>query len=316
MFRSVFVAATLLAACHAFTHHAMPRHHSKRVDLMPRTHSSLNMFFADDVTPDVPPAAEVTPAVSSVGVTISPVEGDDASIDAATTFMVDSFWLNSPQQLIQSSDAETLVGDAARNTLCAAQGEDLMEKYGERLGKRLMNACLLTAINSDQDIVGMVGIEVCLLDKNTETIINADKAGAIVKNAVGSLGPKQRREFKDSSVEKIVSELFPPEVQAVCVLSNLAVSPNARRQGIAKKLCDEAERVASGEWSFNDMFLKVESENTAAKYLYEQKLGYTQLYTDKAATALRVDPQAGGFVEISADTLVLTKKLGERKFAI
>ena len=166
-------------------------------------------------------------------------------------------------------------------------------------------------LSDGNELVGAVGMEVCLLDKQNEEIIGAQKSELMLKNAVASLGPKQRRQYKDASVQEIATELLPPEISAICCLSNLCVSPNARRRGIAKKLCNAVEETAS-EWGFTEMYLKVESDNTAAKELYETKMGYSVECTLANQVALRVDPDSG-FVETTADTLILKKSLQSSK---
>ena len=229
--------------------------------------------------------------------------GEEADIRSVASFMVDAFWLHSPQQLLEGDGA---VSDSTRAALLADQIRDLMDKYGERLGKRLLDTCLLTAMDGDE-LLGSVGVDVCLFDKANNEIIGADIAETMLKNAVTSLGPKQRRQYKDRSVQELTTELLPPEIQGICCLSNLAVSLNARRKGIAKKLCFGAEEIASS-WGYGDIFLKVESENTAARYLYESKLGYTTVCTLSGEVALRVDADSG-FVETNADTLIMKKPL-------
>jgi ribosomal protein S18 acetylase RimI-like enzyme len=107
----------------------------------------------------------------------------------------------------------------------------------------------------------------------------------------------------------IARELLPPEITAVCSLSNLCTSPKARRRGIAAKLCSEAERLAKEELCFEEIFLRVESENEAARKLYEDKLGYQRKFEAGKAVALRVDAERGGFVEIESDIVVMSKKL-------
>jgi len=233
--------------------------------------------------------------------------GEEADIKPVASFMVDAFWLQSPQQLVEGGGEVT---ESTRTALMEDQTRDLMDKYGERLGKRLLDSCLLTAMDGDE-LLGAVGIEVCLFNKANEEIIGAEKSEAMIKNAVASLGPKQRRQYKDSTVQEIATELLPPEIQGICCLSNLCVSPNARRKGIAKKLCDAVEATAT-EWGYTDMFLKVETENTAAQKLYENKLGYATECTLNGEVALRVDPNSG-FVEKNADTLILKKSLQSSK---
>ena len=100
-------------------------------------------------------------------------------------------------------------------------------------------------------------------------------------------------------------------MKAVCFLSYLTVLPSERRKGIAAKLCDETERLAK-EWQYDSIFLKVEDDNIAARELYEQKIGYELEYTIESATALRLDLEAGSFVEIEKDTLVFVKDLSKK----
>jgi GNAT superfamily N-acetyltransferase len=261
------------------------------------------MFFAAD--------DDASTFDGKTDVKLAPCLGDNESIQSVAKFMIDAFWLQSPHHLIQSGGLAitTEVSDSARAALMQEQSRDLMDKYGERLGKRLLDSCLLTALDEDSsEMLGVVGIDMCLINKATNEIIIANKAETMLKNAVSSLGPKQRRQYKDSSAQDLASELLPPGICAICCLSNLAVSPKARRRGIAKKLCAKAEKWVS-YWGYDEMFLKVESENTAARYLYEQKLGYATECTLDRAVALRVDVDSGCFVETNADTLILSKRL-------
>merc|ERR1712086_1115449 len=132
----------------------------------------------------------------------------------------------------------------------------------------------------------------------------ADASEFKLTQAVASLGPKQRREYKGASVLDIANQLLPPDISAGAVLANLCVSPSARRQGIAAKLCREVECVVKEELGFEEMFLEVEAANEAAVKLYEEKLGYDRVLEVEGTTALRVDGDAGGFVEVSSDTVL------------
>eukprot|EP00568_Trieres_chinensis_P009348 CAMPEP_0183294606 /NCGR_PEP_ID=MMETSP0160_2-20130417/2879_1 /TAXON_ID=2839 ORGANISM="Odontella Sinensis, Strain Grunow 1884" /NCGR_SAMPLE_ID=MMETSP0160_2 /ASSEMBLY_ACC=CAM_ASM_000250 /LENGTH=290 /DNA_ID=CAMNT_0025455957 /DNA_START=35 /DNA_END=907 /DNA_ORIENTATION=+ len=236
--------------------------------------------------------------------------GDDpASIKAAASFMVDSFWLKSPQNLIQGGEGSQEVSDTARSALIQQQEEDLTDKYGERMGKRLLESCLLIASNENGDMAGLVGIEARLLDVSTEEILTAEASESKLKGAIASLGPKQRRQYKDSPAAELVAELLPPDLKLACVLSNLCVSPSTRRSGLGSKLCQAAEEVAKGDWGFDDMYLRVEADNTAARALYEERLGYERKFCDDEAKGLRVDLEAGDFTEIGAKTFTLVKSL-------
>lgn len=260
------------------------------------SHSSINSRLQQSSTS---PSEDAT-----VQLTIS--SGEESDIQSIASFMVDAFWLKSPQQLIVDGGDATTVSDATRSTLLEEQVRDLTEKYGERMGKRLLQSALITAVDGDV-LLGAVGIEVCLFDKSSMEVIGATKSEGMMNNAVASLGPKQRRQYKDASVIEIATELLPPEISAITCLSNLCISPNARRRGIAQLLCQKAEETAS-EWGFSAIYLKVEQENTAAKTLYESKMGYSEVGTLPDEMALRVDPSSG-FVETTADTLILKKNL-------
>ena len=64
-------------------------------------------------------------------------------------------------------------------------------------------------------------------------------------------------------------QIFPPQR---AYLSNLAVSPDYRKQGAAKQLITTCEAIAS-RWGFRHLYLHVMADNSAAKHLYEQ-MGY------------------------------------------
>jgi ribosomal protein S18 acetylase RimI-like enzyme len=158
--------------------------------------------------------------------------------------------------------------------------------------------------DSTSDMLGLVTVEVRLLDSISKAILNAERSELMLTNAISSLGPK--REYKDSSVIDVANALLPPEITAVCSFSNLCVSPNARRRGVARRLCEEAELLGK-ELGFGEMHLCVESENTAAKALYV-KLGYETKFETKGKS-LRVDSNAGAFNEVDAEIVIMTKKM-------
>lgn len=274
------------------------------------------MFFADAApeTESLNVQIDAAPETESLNVHISPIVGSESSIENTAKFMVDAFWLQSPQQLAGDSSE---ISDSAKSSLINIQADDLMGKYGERMGARKLDAVILAALeggdtngelSSTDNVQGLVTIEVRLLDMQKD-ILSADASERMLTQAVASLGPKQRREYKDASVIDIANNLLPPDISAVVSLSNLCVSPSARRKGIAAKLCNEAERVAKEELGFEDIFLRVEKENDAAKRLYEEKLGYECVYEVDSATALRVDVNTGSFVEVESDIVVLKKKI-------
>lgn len=263
--------------------------------------SSLNLFFADDSSGKETSDVSIAKGIAPVELVTSDHEG---FLNMAGSFLVESFWLNSEHHQVGDNAA---ISDEARLNLVVEQCADLQEKYGERMGKRLMNCCVVGALDTEsKELVGLVTLKEALMMNGN--ILEAEKAEVIAKNSVAALGPKERRLYKDASIDKLATELLPPDTKAVCVISNLAVSPKARRRGIAKTLCAEAEALAC-DWGHQEMHLLVESENTAARKLYEQKLGYNLAFTNEGEVALRADLELGTFVETQVDTLILFKTI-------
>jgi hypothetical protein len=230
-----------------------------------------------------------------------------SDIKEAAKFMVNAFWLHSPQGLLLD-DALTL-SDSDQEALVQHQIADFQEKYGERMGQRILKTSLQRAIDSKtNECLGLVGLELSLLNIDLGDTLSTTKSEEMIKRAVASLGPKQRRQYKDASVDEIARELLPPEWKVVAVLSNLVVSPSARRRGLAKALCDRVECIASGpEWRYSNLYLRVESENLAARDLYQKKLGFQMEYELTGVPGMRV--HSGRFSEIPVDTLILSKRL-------
>jgi len=77
------------------------------------------------------------------------------------------------------------------------------------------------------------------------------------------------------------------------------------------KLCQAVEKICS-EWDFEEIWLQVEEQNTPARRLYENKLGYAQEWKVNGGSVLRVDTDdpEGSFSESVAPLLVLSKRLG------
>jgi len=287
--------------------------HLPRAQSKPATSATeARMFFADDATEEKAPSpargSSAAPAEANTDIKVLPSSGDASSIRQAAAFMVEYFWLSSPQNLLAAGDDPSSLSEAAKATLVEEQDNDLTETYGEIMGTRTLESCLLTA-EDDGGLLGLVGIETKLYNKSENQVISAEKSQALLKNAIASLGPKQRRQYKDSSAAELVTELLPPELQLVCTLSNLSVSPRSRRRGVAMRLCQEAEKLAKEEWNFDSMCLLVEKKNEAARSLYETKLGYELIASDPSASGLRVDVDNGCFVEQGHETLTLRKAL-------
>lgn len=260
--------------------------------------TQVEMFFAEESRPEkvTNPKAETKQANLNFV-----ASEEERFINFVGAFLVDNFWLNSKHHNVQGT-----ISDDARMNLVVEQCADLQDKYGERMGKRLLNSSVLGALSQDsEEMVGVATLKATLLIG--KDILESEKAEMVARNAVASLGPKQRREYKDASIEKIASELLPDDSKAIVVLSNLAVLGSARNQGVAKSLCEEAEALALS-WGFSEIWLLVESENAAARKLYEDKLGYEVAFTKESDTALRANIETGSFEEITVDTLAMVKR--------
>ncbi|EJK45745.1 hypothetical protein THAOC_35627 [Thalassiosira oceanica] len=222
-------------------------------------------------------------------------------------FIVDNFWLSSPQQLLLGDQSAADIPDSSYMSLRNVQFSDLQEKYGERLTQRKLDALMIAALDEEDELAGMVTLEVVVMDTQTKELMSASTSEFRITQSVASLGPKQRREFKNAHVIDIANELLPPTQTAVVTLSNLCVSPTSRRKGIAAQLCGEAERITRESLGYSALHLRVESSNEAAKRLYE-KLGYDVVF-ESVAPVLRVDANAGGFIEIDSETTIMKKEL-------
>lgn len=155
--------------------------------------------------------------------------------------------------------------------LAAALRRDLQSRFSSR--NRAANALLLAEDDETGEIVGCCGIDVQRL--SPEALDDQ------------RLGPYDSR-LEDRPM-----------------LSSLAVSPSYRKRGIAKRLCRAAEEAARG-WGYNEVLLKVESDNKRARRLY-QGLGYRVCGLDKGAE--RPVAAASGMAFVSTIQVAMRKDL-------
>ena len=111
--------------------------------------------------------------------------------------------------------------------------------------------------------------------------------------------------MRSASLEQLAATLLPPGHFLCAVLSNLAVSPNIRRGGLGRQLCERCEEAAR-EWGFNGLMLQVEEGNAAARGLYEGKLGYRLTFADDCASGTRVVPDGAGVAIEDVPVTLLT----------
>ena len=298
-----------------FTHHAhnvacFSTHqiHSRRIDRRP--------FHQRQKLHENAPSNDILSAISTSNVHVL-TDCDDETIQEVSKFLIDAYWLSTPRLWTDTS----VVIDAASGgdggigsqivILRKEAADYLSTQYGERMGKRLLRTCIVVSEGTatetnDSTIAGLLCMHELVWEDGN--ILPDDESETLLRNAIANLSPKDRRMYKDVTAVDIATKLLPPSNKAVCVFSNLAVAPEFRRQGIGVQLCRAAEDVAR-EWGYGHLHLKVEAENIAAARLYQNKLGYTMECHLPADPAIRLDLKGASFVEIAAETLILSKKV-------
>ena len=164
--------------------------------------------------------------------------------------------------------------DSEQFVLADALGRDLLSHFSPR--NRQENS-LITALaedDEDESIVGVCGIEVVRL---TPSALDAQRASE--------------------------SDIFTLEERPL--LTNLAVNKAYRRQGIAKRLCKEAETLARS-WGYSEVLLKVEKDNSKARKLY-RGLGYRDVAVDREAE--RPDASSGRLKFVQTTQIAMRKDL-------
>jgi ribosomal protein S18 acetylase RimI-like enzyme len=233
---------------------------------------------------------------------------DDATIQEVASFLIDAYWLSTPRLWTDTNVQCDIPIQASK--LQKEASDYLRTQYGERLGKRQLRTCLVVAEarteTDNSEIAGLLCMHELIWDN--DNILPDEESESILRNAVATIGPKDRRAYKDSTAIDIATNLLPPANKAVCVFSNLAVAPAFRRQGVGAKVCQAAEDVAR-EWGYEYLHLKVEAENTAAANLYQNKLGYRLEQNLPADPAIRLDLNAATFIDTAVETLILSKKV-------
>ena len=97
----------------------------------------------------------------------------------------------------------------------------------------------------------------------------------------------------------------PITTQLAPLMSNLAVSKQYRRRGLAEQLVRSVEVMVRKEWGYNECYLYVEERNRPAIQLYT-KLGYRNVWRDATATTLL--PTTSGDLQSTSTVIVCMKK--------
>ena len=159
---------------------------------------------------------------------------------------------------------------AARSALVRDCVRDLRARYGGSDG------ALLAAEDEGGRFLGCVGVQLCAFDGRT--ILGA---------------PAAARGRDDVEIRPL--------------LANLAVAPEARRKGVARRLMAEAEALVRDEWGYDEILLQVETKNSKARSLYG-KLGYRKLWRESGTAIKVLGSEIDNTFPVQVD--VLRKRLG------
>ena len=146
-----------------------------------------------------------------------------------------------------------------------SQKAEFTKRYGN---SRRISEMLLVRNNQNNEIMACVGVEV---DKIPSS--------GTIRNAVTT--------------------------QMVPLMSNLAVSKQYRRRGLAEQLVRSVETMVRKEWGYDECYLYVEEQNRPAIQLYT-KLGYRNVWKDTTATTLL--PTTSGDLRSTSTVIVCMKK--------
>jgi len=181
-------------------------------------------------------------------------------------FLVDSFYTDKRK-------AENNLPFGQLRSLERDQNLDLKARYGRNTARGI-ESVILTAEAQAKDTVGCVAL---------------------------GITPFVGKEAK-LSIRDLYN--YPKDAVLRPIVANLAVRPDVRRKGIAKKLMKECEEV-SKEWGYKEIWLLVEDDNRRAKKLY-RKLGYKNVMSEPDTSFKVLD---GRVQEIDVTNVYMRKSL-------
>ena len=218
-------------------------------------------------------------------------------LKSAAQAFVKAYWDNGKQPLPKSLVKE----------LTQQHYDDMQNRYADLVGARRLQSRLILGMDEsvDQNILGMVGCEMALIDVAGEQVLSRRKGEAMFKDRLNSMGAIQRNKLRRAPLSELTAALFPGNYHLAAVLSNLAISPNYRRRGLAKSLCSQVESVAES-WSDvgGRLLLQVEAMNIPAMELYAS-LGFEELWRDEESSATRVVVQGESPCIVSVPTTLI-----------
>jgi len=229
-------------------------------------------------------------------------KGDDSSLRDAAEFFVDGFWASG------TTTAAVELSEEEREQLCQQQADDMIGRYGDLVGARRLKSSLFVARDESGAVAACVGVEMALVEPQSGTVLTRSQGEGMLTQELSSMGARERNQYRKMEAAELTANLF-PEYQVYALLANLAVRPSMRGKGLARELCAACEE-AGKEWELPAIMLQVEAVNSPARRLYAAQ-GYTDIHTNEAATALRVQPGAGAgadLIKSEVSALVLMGK--------
>lgn len=224
------------------------------------------------------------PTANAAAYEIERCQGTDTNLESAAGFFVEGFWARG------TTTSALSLTPSERARLEAVQTDDMRARYGETVGQRRLDSRFFVATDEAGVIGGCVGVEMALVLPQKGVVLSRAAADGLLTNELNSMGARERNSFRRKSAAELTSMLF-PEYQVYGLLANLAVGADARRSGLARKLCDAAEATAA-EWDMPAIVLQVEEVNRPARALYGA-CGYTDIFVDNDASVVRVQPGDG-----------------------
>lgn len=210
----------------------------------------------------------------------------------ASSFFVEAFWTAG------TTFGKVVLSGREKKQLAKRMSQDFEERYGNSWSgrQRLFPSRLLVARQDEEDvglsdgIVAIAGVEAALLNPFTRQVLTSAESEMLLRSELDAMSGPDYSTFSKLSRAEMVRQLY-PEYQLLGLLTNLAVAPSLRRQGLARALCRSCDD-ACRSWRLSGLLLQVEEPNTAALRLYTSQLGFEELWRDCDATALRLVPGA------------------------
>ena len=212
------------------------------------------------------------------------------SLPSVCSFFVEAFWLGSTTADLGPVQADIL-GDRDCRLLAERMHVDFSDRYGNSFdGRRQLfpSRMLLAKDATTGGIVGCVGVEAAMLNPFAKQICTRVQSEALLRSELNAMSGEEFERYKGLPTARLAAALY-PEFQTVGLLTNLAVSPTHRQEGLAKELCELCEQGAADEWGLPAVLLQVEAANAPGLALYQSR-GYDELWRDEQAMAVRLTP--------------------------